>query len=183
VTNMEASVERIVWVRQPRCWSALRSRRLYVLIRIDQCRWPPTGPAVSTRFKRRSGCQSIPRALRVVDERSPGPPGGGWLAGGGDQRGLRVAGPWSPPTPTRLALLVIRSQHRTASGGGEFHTPPAMESRNEQMKPTTHAKPTAPLACSTACGTIVSASIVSTAPAAKVSVNASVVSPAPPSRP
>jgi hypothetical protein len=51
------------------------------------------------------------------------------------------------------------------------------------MKPTTHANPTVDPACSTASGTIVSASIVSTAQAAKVSVKAKVVSPASPSKP
>jgi hypothetical protein len=77
--------------------------------------------------------------------------------------------------PLKLGALQVQATR--------VHSPPAMERRNEQMNPITQARPTAGPACSTASGTIVSASMVSTAPAAKVSVNASVVSPAPPRRP
>ena len=51
------------------------------------------------------------------------------------------------------------------------------------MNPTTHARPMARPACSAASGTIVSASIVRMAPAAKVSMKDRVDSLAPPRRP
>ena len=76
------------------------------------------------------------------------------------------------------ALERLEFEPRTA-----VTAPPAAERRKEQMKPVTQARPTAGPACSTASGTIASASMVSTAPAANVSVNASVVAPAPPRRP